>query len=166
MFYLSLMAQDVGQLWTGSKANVSDIFRIKKLAGQFVWYDTTVKGSMDDLTVNNIDDGERKDDLLTKVVTAVDQDDTQAPKQPGLASSDTGHADRKLLVSNVNDDAQPITPSPCFFAEIDLPSGSDTTSTDHALTSSLALAAIRKDSSNPPTQLETWNLVLNLLLYA
>jgi len=38
-FYMSLVAQHVEQIWTVLKRDVSDTFRVKKLAGQFVSYD-------------------------------------------------------------------------------------------------------------------------------
>ena len=115
------------------------MFRTKKLAIQFLPYDTTVKGLLDDLIYGKIDDGERKHDLPPDVGTMTDQDDTQPPKQQAdAAPRDAGHADMRFLVFKINDYIKLFAPSTQFFAGNVFLSASDTTSFDHALTSSLA----------------------------
>ncbi|KAI0906042.1 hypothetical protein F4823DRAFT_98721 [Ustulina deusta] len=163
-FYLSLVAQNVEQIWTGQKDDVADVFKIKKLAGQFVSYDTTVEGLMDDLKIAKIDDGENKEDLPTDVIALADQEEKPDEKKPEPKPNTGNEEETKSLVTKINDDTKAITPGAWFFADLAFPTSSSSSS--YSLSSSLALAIVDKDAPNAPTQPQPGRPAPTLLLYA
>ncbi|KAL2669834.1 hypothetical protein Neosp_015131 [[Neocosmospora] mangrovei] len=118
------------------------MFLVKKLAGQFLSYDITIKGLPDDLTVGKVVEAARKDDLSTDVVKVAEQKDARAPKPPALLPGHVSHANTKAPVSKVNDDSKAITPGAWLFAEITLPSASN----EKIKTESMAFASTTSHS--------------------
>ncbi|KAI9844337.1 MAG: hypothetical protein M1837_005641 [Sclerophora amabilis] len=142
-FYLSLVAQNVEQIWKGQKENVSDVFTIRKVAVQLVSYQTTVKRLLEDLQFAANDDKKHQQLDPTDVVDYADKDlaDDEKPDHSLSASSasDKVRDEDKMVISKLPEN-EPIHPGAWIFAEI-VTSDSSEQSSSKSLSSSLALAA-------------------------